>query len=70
VNDCLERTFEKTGMPLTIIKDEGSDIKKGTEQYRTTNKCKKEMKVVQDIGHIIANAMKLDSAEFSFLPEL
>jgi len=58
VETCLEKTFDRVGKPIAIIKDGGSDLKKGVEIFREDYSYKNLIWVLDDLGHIIANALK------------
>lgn len=57
VADLLEETFAKVGMPVAILKDGGSDLAAGTRLWRDRSGTG-TVKVVEDIGHVAANALK------------
>ena len=57
VQDALADIFGKAGMPRAIIKDGGTDIKRGVELYRGAHDSK-HVQVIEDVGHITANALK------------
>lgn len=59
VEAALGKIFGKAGMPRAIIKDRGTDLNKGVELYRETKDAKKVC-VVDDVGHIAANALKAE----------
>jgi hypothetical protein len=61
VKDALVEIFAQAGTPRAIIKDKGTDLNKGVELYREVEGAKKVW-VINDVGHIAANALK---AEFS-----
>jgi hypothetical protein len=61
VEAALARIFMRAGSPRAIIKDGGTDLKKGVELYRETEDAKR-IWVIEDVGHVAANALK---AEFS-----
>lgn len=57
VADLLEETFTRAGTPVAILKDGGSDLAAGARLWRTrSGTC--TVKVVEDIGHVAANALK------------
>ncbi|EKD47286.1 MAG: hypothetical protein ACD_66C00134G0002 [uncultured bacterium] len=57
VFEALNKIFGKAGAPIAIIKDGGTDIKKGVELL-----CEKNpdlnIQTIDDIGHFTANALK------------
>ena len=53
----LEEIFLKSGNPVAIIKDGGSDLKKGVEQWIQNTK-QVGIEVIDDVGHVFANALK------------
>ena len=64
VRDALVEIFSKAGMPRGIIKDGGTDLKKGVQLYREV-KDTKQVWVIDDVGHVAANALKAEFAERS-----
>lgn len=64
VKDALVDIFGKAGMPRGIIKDGGPDLKKGVQLYREV-KDTKQVWVIDDVGHVAANALKAEFAERS-----
>jgi len=64
VKDALADIFGKAGMPQAIIKDGGTDIKRGVELYREAQDAK-HMQVIEDVGHLAANALKAEFAQRS-----
>lgn len=64
VKDALVDIFGKAGMPRAIIKDGGTDIKSGVELYRET-KDAQHVRVIEDVGHLAANALKAEFAKRS-----
>jgi hypothetical protein len=62
VKDALVEIFGKAGMPQAIIKDGGTDLKKGVELYREVEYAK-QVWVIEDLGHVAANALKAEFAE-------
>ena len=64
VKDALVEIFGKAGMPRGIIKDGGTDLKKGVQLYREV-KDTKQVWVIDDVGHVAANALKAEFAERS-----
>jgi hypothetical protein len=57
VADMLEATFEKGGTPVAILKDAGTDLAGGVKLWRSRAGTG-SVKVVEDIGHVAANALK------------
>lgn len=57
VCETLNKIIGKAGAPIAIIKDGGTDIKKGVELLCENNQ---ELKIqtIDDIGHFTANALK------------
>lgn len=62
VRDALADIFGKAGTPRAIIKDGGTDIKRGVELYRQTQDAK-HVQVIEDVGHLAANALKAEFAQ-------
>ena len=54
---ALTDIFAVSGAPSAIIKDGGFDLKKGVDLWRK-NQDKMQVKVIDDIGHVVANAIK------------
>ena len=61
VNDALADIFGKAGMPRAIIKDGGTDIKRGVELYQAAHDAE-QVQVIEDVGHLAANALKAEFA--------
>jgi hypothetical protein len=61
VKDALADIFGKAGMPQAIIKDGGTDIKRGVELYREAHDAE-HVQVIEDVGHLAANALKAEFA--------
>ena len=61
VKDALTDIFGKAGMPRAIIKDGGTDIKRGVELYRAAHDAE-HVQVIEDVGHLAANALKAEFA--------
>ena len=61
VKDALADIFGKAGMPRAIIKDGGTDIKRGVELYQAAHDAE-HVQVVEDVGHLAANALKAEFA--------
>lgn len=57
VSKDLKQIFRKSGNPVAVIKDGGSGLTRGIELWRNQEN-KMEVKVIDNIGHIIANAIK------------
>lgn len=57
VQESLREIFKKSGDPVAILKDGGSDLSKGVKlwQYKEKKEC---VEVLEDIGHVMANALK------------
>ena len=51
----LAETFQKTGLPVAILKDGGTDLAKGVGLLQNSFPA---LAVIQDLGHVIANAIK------------
>jgi hypothetical protein len=64
VSEALKEIFEKAGSPAAILKDQGTDLRKGVNLWRKSCPPGQRPWVIQDIGHIAGNALK---AEFSRL---
>lgn len=62
VQDALTDIFSKAGMPRAIIKDGGTDIKRGVELYREAHDSE-HIQVIEDVGHLTANALKAEFAK-------
>jgi hypothetical protein len=62
VKDALVEIFNKAGKPVAILKDGGTDLNKGVELYREAEKAK-QIWVLDDVGHVAANALKAEFAE-------
>ncbi len=54
---ALTDIFGVSGSPTAIIKDGGFDLKKGVNLWRK-NQDQMQVKVIDDIGHVVANAIK------------
>jgi len=59
VQDALLDIFGKAGMPRAIIKDGGTDIKRGVELYQEAQDAQ-QVQVIEDVGHLAANALKAE----------
>lgn len=57
VAEDLAEIFKKAGVPSAIIKDGGGDLASGVDIWKTQNK-QEQVEVIEDIGHIVANAIK------------
>lgn len=56
---ALARIFAKAGNPLAILKDKGGDLAKGVRLWQEDEKnAAKDVKVIDDVGHVAANALK------------
>ena len=64
IKDALVEIFGKAGMPRGIIKDGGTDLNKGVQLYREGNGTK-QVRVIDDVGHVAANALKAEFAKRS-----
>jgi hypothetical protein len=53
----LTEIFKKSGVPSAIIKDGGGDLASGVDKWKNQNK-QEQVEVIEDIGHIVANAIK------------
>lgn len=62
VKDALVEIFNKAGKPVAILKDGGTDLNKGVALYREAEKAK-QIWVLDDVGHVAANALKAEFAE-------
>ena len=62
VNDALADIFGKAGVPRAIIKDGGTDIKRGVELYQAAHDAE-HVQVIEDVGHLAANALKTEFAK-------
>ena len=62
VKDALVEIFNKVGKPVAILKDGGTDLNKGVELYREAETAK-QIWVLEDVGHLAANALKAEFAE-------
>lgn len=58
----LRTIFARAGDPVAIIKDGGTDLAKGVRLWRE-NEGKKSVWVIEDIGHVMANALKAQYAK-------
>lgn len=58
----LTQTFQKTGLPVAILKDGGTDLAKGVGLLKNTFP---KLAIIQDLGHVIANALKAKYASKS-----
>jgi hypothetical protein len=57
----LSDIFEKSGIPVGVLKDGGGDLAKGVELWRKS--LKEKVEVIDDIGHVVANAIKAQYAK-------
>ena len=62
VKEALADIFGQVGEPIAIIKDRGTDLACGVQLYRTQQNAKC-IRVIDDIGHVIANALKAQFAD-------
>ena len=62
VDAALHDVFSKVGQPVAIVKDGGKDLKRGVELYRERPGAA-SVKVIADVGHVAANALKAEFAE-------
>lgn len=56
ISEELKECYDKAGTPTIIIKDRDSTLNKGVSLY--IEKHKKDILVVDDITHVVANALK------------
>lgn len=57
VAQALTEIFTTAGDPVALIKDGGTDLGKGVALWRT-REGKKSVGTIEDIGHVMANALK------------
>ena len=57
VKEALDKFFLNAGMPAAILKDAGSDLKKGVRLFCEQNQSKNII-VIDDIGHVAALILK------------
>ncbi len=62
VYQSLKTIFECAGEPVAIIKDGGHELAKGVRLWRE-REGKKRVWVIEDIGHVLANALKAQYAK-------
>jgi hypothetical protein len=62
VEVALKESFAKAGNPAAILKDQGTDLAKGVKLWRG-NADLRSVKVIDDVGHIAANALKREFAD-------
>ena len=56
---ALGRIFAKAGNPAAILKDKGGDLRKGARLWQEDEKnAAKDVKIIDDVGHVAANALK------------
>jgi hypothetical protein len=60
IADALESIFLKAGYPIAIIKDQGTELDAGTYQWRVKVNRVSEIQVIDDVGHVAANALKAE----------
>lgn len=53
--------FEKSGIPVGIIKDGGGDLARGVELWQ--EQIEEKVEVIDDVGHVVANAIKAQYAK-------
>jgi len=58
VRDDLEKIFAKAGTPLVVVKDNDSTLNNGV--YQHSERQGKDILVISDIGHSMANALKAE----------
>lgn len=58
----LKEIFANSGAPVAIIKDGGGDLARGVDLWREQEEQKKVV-VIEDIGHVVANALKAQYAK-------
>ena len=61
VKQALAAVFKKAGNPVAILKDGGTDLKKGVRLYLEEFESKRAW-IIDDVGHMIANALKAEFA--------
>lgn len=61
VAEALKTIFAKAGNPAAIVKDSGTDLARGVNVWREEAELG-SVKVIEDIGHIAANALKREFA--------
>ena len=54
----LAAIFGRCGSPVAVIRDGGSDLKRGLELWKERSESKTE--IIYDVGHAIANGLKAD----------
>jgi len=52
-------------LPVGIIKDNATDLKKGVELL-INDVCGEKIVIIEDIGHVVANALKDEFADKSW----
>lgn len=62
VCQALRSIFARAGDPVAILKDGGKDLNKGVRLWRERD-GKKAVWVLEDIGHVMANALKAQYAK-------
>jgi len=55
IAEKLTATFEQSGRPVAILKDGGYDLQKGVRLWQDSLA---QVELIDDIGHVIANALK------------
>jgi hypothetical protein len=53
----LKKIFAAAGTPTAIIKDGGLDLARGVDLWKE-QESQSQVKVIEDIGHVVANALK------------
>lgn len=62
VKQALAAFFKKAGNPVAILKDGGADLKKGVRLCLEESDSKRAW-IIDDVGHMIANALKAEFAD-------
>lgn len=57
IAEQLSDIFDCAGTPVAIVKDQASNLSKGVSQWKTIAGVKKVV-TIDDIGHLLANALK------------
>jgi len=61
VSETLREIFAKAGSPVAVLKDAGSDLAKGVRLWQDEAHLG-SVKVIEDVGHVAANALKREFA--------
>jgi hypothetical protein len=69
VEQALTRIFDVAGLPSAIIKDNGTDLALGTKLWRKKANALSVF-VIEDVGHIMANALKATFGKRKIFNEL